>query len=95
MRLNWTKQALINLGQMIDYLETQDAPAAAKTIVTRIQRSVSFLRNNPELGREGRVQGTREMVVPRTPYIVAYRLTKEEIQILRVLHAARKWPDRM
>ncbi len=41
----------------------------------------------------GRVKGTRELVVVRTSYIVAYRLKRGKIQILRILHGARQWPD--
>ncbi len=52
------------------------------------------LIDNRHLGRPGRVKGTRELVVTRTPYIVAYRLKRQSIQILRVLHGARLWPER-
>jgi toxin ParE1/3/4 len=45
------------------------------------------------MGRPGRVPGTREFVIPRTPHIVPYRLQGESIQILRVYHGARRWPD--
>jgi len=43
---------------------------------------------------QGRVPGTRELVVTGTPYIVAYRVRDETVEILRVFHAARKWPER-
>jgi plasmid stabilization system protein ParE len=43
-------------------------------------------------GREGRVTGTRELVIRGTPFIVAYRLERNEVSILAVMHAARKWP---
>lgn len=52
------------------------------------------LSEHPEMGRKGRVRGTRELVVPGIPYIVAYRIHDSAIQILSVYHAARKWPDR-
>jgi len=44
-------------------------------------------------GRDGRVAGTRELVIRGTPFIVAYRIERNELQILAVFHAARKWPD--
>ncbi|MCA1598486.1 MAG: type II toxin-antitoxin system RelE/ParE family toxin, partial [Chloroflexi bacterium] len=47
-----------------------------------------------ELGRTGRVEGTRELVVSRTPYIVAYRVRDDEVIVLAVQHAARLWPAR-
>lgn len=49
---------------------------------------------NPEIGRTGRVSGTRELVIRGTPFIVPYRAVGGDIHILRVYHGARKWPDR-
>jgi toxin ParE1/3/4 len=48
---------------------------------------------NPHMGRPGRVPGTRELVIRRTRYIVPYRVHGETLQILRVYHSARRWPD--
>ena len=46
----------------------------------------------PSLGRVGRVRGTRELVVSGTPFVVVYRVRLDIVQVLRVLHHARKWP---
>jgi toxin ParE1/3/4 len=51
------------------------------------------LPDNPRMGRPGRVPGTRELVIGQTPYIVPYRLQRGVIQILRVFHGARRWPQ--
>jgi len=48
----------------------------------------------PQSGRTGRIGGTRELVVPRTPFIVAYRIKDETIDILAVHHTSRRWPER-
>ncbi len=72
----------------------EDNPAAATRIVLRIRMAVERLATSPGLGRPGRVAGTRELVVPGTPYIVPYRLTGDIVQIITVLHSAQKWPDR-
>jgi toxin ParE1/3/4 len=56
--------------------------------------SVGRLAGLPRLGRPGRVEGTRELVVPNTPYIVAYAIIEDRVAILSVLHSARRWPDR-
>ncbi|WP_410052977.1 type II toxin-antitoxin system RelE/ParE family toxin [Bradyrhizobium sp. SZCCHNS1054] len=53
----------------------------------------TLLPSRPEMGRPGHVPGTGELVIPRTPYIVPYRLIDETIQILRVFHSARRWPE--
>jgi plasmid stabilization system protein ParE len=46
------------------------------------------------LGRPGRVEGTRELVVPRTPYIIPYTVIGDRVMILSIIHSARQWPDR-
>lgn len=65
---------------------------AARRVVERIQEAVEHLASQPSLGRQGRVPGTRELIVPGTPFIIPYRLKEETIEILDVLHAARRWP---
>jgi toxin ParE1/3/4 len=67
---------------------------AAREVVLRILHVVEqLLPNNPHMGRPGRVPGTRELVIPNTPYIVPYRVRGDELQIMRVYHSARRWPD--
>jgi toxin ParE1/3/4 len=56
---------------------------------------VKLLGRLPRSGRPGRVEGTRELVIIRTPYIVAYRIIGDTVRILRVLHSSRQWPDDM
>jgi len=56
---------------------------------------VGLLKKNPALGRAGRVAGTRELVVAGTPYVVPYRVRGEAVEILRVFHAARRWPEKL
>jgi toxin ParE1/3/4 len=55
-----------------------------------IERQTDRLADYPKLGRPGRVKGTRELVVNRTPFIVVYRIKGEIVQILRVLHGAQQ-----
>ena len=61
-------------------------------MLDEIVRSVGQLAHFPESGRIGRVKNTRELVIVNTPYIVAYRIKGDTIQILAVLHGRRKWP---
>jgi toxin ParE1/3/4 len=89
----WSPEAVADLAELRAYIE-QDDPAAAQRIALRIIHSVeTLLPNNPGMGRPGRVPGTRELVIPRTPFIVPYRLVGDTIQVLRVFHGARKWPE--
>jgi toxin ParE1/3/4 len=66
---------------------------AARRMAERIEEAVAGLSSHPEMGRPGRVPETRELIVPGTPYIVPYRLKEDVVEILTVLHAARRWPD--
>ena len=93
MRVRWLKRALRNLDEEAEYI-ARDNPQAAARIVARIAASVDRLADHPASGRSGRVPGTRELVVSGTPYVVPYRVRAETVEILRVFHAARKWPER-
>jgi toxin ParE1/3/4 len=94
VRVRWLRRALANLDAEAEYI-AEDNPAAAGRVVLNILRAVDLLKRNPALGRAGRVAGTRELVVPGTPYIVPYRVRGEAVEILRVFHAARKWPEKL
>jgi len=69
----------------------QDSLAMAEKEVERVIKEVAHLQFHPAMGRPGRVPETREFVI--LPYIVAYRVKGTTVQILRVLHSAREWPD--
>jgi toxin ParE1/3/4 len=89
----WSREAIADLAALRAYI-AQDDPAAARRVALHIIRNVeTLLSNSPEMGRPGRIPGTRELVIPRTPYIVPYRLVGNSIQVLRVFHGARRWPE--
>jgi toxin ParE1/3/4 len=80
--------------RIFDFIE-QDDPRAAIAVDERIATQVLLLMQFPEGGRPGRIEGTRELVIRRTPYIVAYRIERDGVRILRVLHSAQMWPGGM
>jgi toxin ParE1/3/4 len=92
MRLEWSAFAQSDRTAIFDYIEA-DSPKAAIAVDERIREQVETLAWFPGSGRPGRIEGTRELVIHRTPYIVAYRITGSTVRILRVLHSARRWPD--
>ena len=94
MRIEWTFLAMNDREAIFDYLEA-DSPRAAIMIDDRIEAQVELLIETPEIGRPGRIEGTRELVIQRTPYIAAYRIDGETVRILRVLHGAQEWPDEL
>lgn len=91
MRVIWTARAARHLLGIETYIE-RDNPAAAVRVRTEIVRQVTALQSAPLLGRTGRVARTRELMIARIPYIVAYRVAGDQVRILAVLHAARQWP---
>ncbi len=93
MRVRWLRTALRNLDDEAAYIAKNDPQAAVRT-VDRIRRAVDRLSFHPEIGRSGRVSGTRELVVPDTPYIIPYRVKADRVEILRVFHGTRRWPKR-
>jgi len=95
VEIRWLRKALSNLDQEAEYI-AKDDPLAARLIADRIYHSVSMLKDNPSLGHPGRLPGIRELVIPKTRYIVPYRvrLRLQRIEILRVFHASRKLPER-
>lgn len=94
MRLEWSPFALEDRDRIFDYIE-QDNPRAAVVVDDRIRDQAEVLVNFPESGRPGRIEGTRELVINRTPYIVAYRVQSDSVRILRVLHGAQLWPEKL
>jgi toxin ParE1/3/4 len=82
---------LRDLDEVEAYI-ARDNPTAAAETVLGIARAVSLLQEQPGLGRAGRVPGTRELVIPDSPYIVPYRVKDNIVQVLRVYHASRRWP---
>ena len=91
MRLVWAQYALDDRDAIFSYIESEN-PRAAVHVDEEIARAVQRLLDFPDSGRPGRVEGPRDLVVPRTPYIVAYMVTPDRVRILRILHGAQIWP---
>lgn len=89
--LRWTRRAVRRLDLIGEYVAKDDPDAAAR-VVARIVSAVDNLAHHPALGRVGRIRGTREYVFADIPYIVAYRVTPEAIEIIAVIHTAQRWP---
>jgi toxin ParE1/3/4 len=83
--------ARTDLAELVTYIAA-DNPKAAYRMHDEIQRQTGVLAAHPGAGRIGRVPGTRELVIVRTPYIAAYSVTKNTVTVLRLLHGARRWP---
>jgi toxin ParE1/3/4 len=66
---------------------------ASRCLIATIFSAISKLKVRVHRGRPGRIDGTRELVIPRTPYVAAYLVDADTVRILRVLHGAQMWPD--
>ncbi|GBO56321.1 YafQ toxin protein [Pseudanabaena sp. lw0831] len=90
MKVRLLRKALHNLEVIHEYI-ARDNPEAALKLVIKIRSAVKQLETFPEMGRVGRVKETREIVV--NPYFIVYRVNGSFVDILRILHSARKFPD--
>ena len=90
--VKWLRKALKNLEQTYDYVAETNVDAAI-AIVLKIQAATDQLSEFPMMGRTGRVDDTRELVIANTPYIIIYRVNRNAVEVLRVLHTSRKYPD--
>jgi toxin ParE1/3/4 len=89
--LQWLPKAIANRVEQIAYI-AQDNPLAAIAQGDRIAEQVNMLLQHPEMGRQGRKKGTRELVISRTPFVVVYRVKGARIEVIRLLHSSQQWP---
>lgn len=92
MKLEWSEAAQADRNAIYDFIDANN-PRAAIAVDDRIEEAVERLVQFPMSGRIGRVDGTRELVIDRTPYIPAYRIADKTFRVLRLLHGAQEWPD--
>jgi addiction module RelE/StbE family toxin len=92
VKVVWLPAALHALDREYDYLAARN-PSAARSVFSRIVAITRRLGDFPQSGRPGQISGTRELVIPDLPYVVIYRVTALQVEILRVFHTARDWPN--
>lgn len=88
--LVWLELARTDLLGIVDYI-SDDNPDAAQRVKDDIEMKAKKLSEFPKIGRLGRVEGTRELIV-WSNYILVYQEDALTVRILRVLHAAQQWP---
>jgi toxin ParE1/3/4 len=91
VKIVWAQFAIEDRLQIFQYI-SQDNPIAAINCDEEIGQQVGSLIQFPEIGRPGRVEGTRELVINGMPFIVAYEVDQREVRILRILHQSQMWP---
>jgi plasmid stabilization system protein ParE len=93
-RLIYAPRYLRRLDAIAEHV-WEDNPAAAERLLERIRIAVERLSSFPSLSRPGRVEGTRELVISGTPYIVPYRMLDDRVEIIGILHSAQRWPSHL
>jgi addiction module RelE/StbE family toxin len=92
MWIEWSDPALSDLKTISTYIEQDRNIETANRVSRAIYDAVQSLRRMPYRGRYGRIENTRELVIPGLPYIVVYQLLKDHIVILNIMHGAQRWP---
>lgn len=92
MRIKWLRTARKNLDAATSCIAGED-PEAAQKAYAHIKKSVEALGEHPEMGRPGRIFGTKELVISGYPFIVPYRIKGKEVHILRVFHTSQRLPE--
>ena len=91
MIIVWSPRAIQHLAHLRSHV-ARDNPKAANRIATVLLEAVERLAEFPNLGRPGRVAGTRELVVPGTPCVIPYRMRGDRLEVIAVFHGRQKWP---
>lgn len=93
MRIRWSPGAAAALYRIVEYIRA-DNLSAARRVGRAIYERPNLLIVNPYAGREGRVEGTRELALAPLPYFVVYRILEQAgvVEIVNVIHGAQRWP---
>jgi len=94
MKAVWSPRASRHLVALREHI-SKDSEQNAALVAKRILNSIEPLQTQPEMGRPGRVVGTRELVPPNTPYIIPYRVRRERLELIAVFHGHQKWPVKL
>jgi len=91
MQVRWTKAAADDLESIANYL-FEKTPEHAARLIRELYTAPSSLKRFPNRGRPGKKEGTRELVLRALPYIIVYRVSGENLHVVRILHGAQDWP---
>ncbi|MBL8174225.1 MAG: type II toxin-antitoxin system RelE/ParE family toxin [Bryobacterales bacterium] len=94
MKVVWSRRAVRHLVALREYI-AKDSEQSAALAAKRILDAIDLLQTQTEMGRPGRVVGTRELVIPDTPYIIPYRIRDDRLELVAVFHGRQKWPKKL
>lgn len=92
MTVVWSARAVAHLEALRAWI-ARDRPRADADVAATLIAAVELLGEHPNVGRPGRVAGTRELVVPGTPFVIPYRVRGEQVEVVAVFHGRQRWPE--
>lgn len=93
LRLVLAPLAESDLDAIAEFI-ARETPRGAMETLTRIRAGISILMDQPRLGSlVQKPPRTRLRKWTVAPYIVFYRVTEHDLEVIRVLHAARDLDD--
>jgi toxin ParE1/3/4 len=94
MKIVWSPRAIRHLIHLRAYIQ-KDSEQNTALIAPRILQAVELIQTQPEMGRAGRVLGTRELIIPDTSYLIPYRVRRDRLELIAVFHGRQKWPAKL
>jgi toxin ParE1/3/4 len=93
MKILWTDSAIADVRAATRHIARDNVLAAKRIAGKIVSTAQTLLPEHPYIGRTGRVDGTRELIISGTPYIVAYHVVGAAVEVLRVIHSSQEWPE--
>ena len=93
LEIRYLATAESDLDDIFEYI-MKDSPVVASSLLEEIDRSISHLSRNPELGvvpKDDRLKKLGYCALIIRKYLVFYIVKNESIQIRRILHGARQY----
>ena len=91
IEVRWTQIALADLDSAFEFISANNSDVA-RAVIKKVLDGLDQLKAFPESGKDGRVPGTRELFISTTSFFIVYRVQKNHLEVLAILHSARKWP---
>lgn len=91
MKLYWSRRAQHDLLALQEFARRK--PSLGNRIADELGAACDRVVQMPNSGRPGRIDGTREIVLTGTPFILSYKVLAKRVTILAIIHGARRWPE--
>jgi toxin ParE1/3/4 len=91
MKIRWAEPALFELEASTLYFR-EFAPFVAPDFAASIEKALLQLREHPYSAQETEKPGIRRLYIRRFRYLIFYTVEEDQVVILHIRHAARRWP---